>query len=237
MPTSALPFSRPPCSDRHRCWPIAPWATPPPPVPCPPRRSLSSPARANPRLGVSRASRFLVLSEGGAAESEWASVESERGRGAAEQPSKPPVCDGRAETGGPVRQQSTRRILLSEPRADTRFHRGERERAEVESSDPGRATGGLGGAKQVGANPGSRSRSGGTRPDNTGDTSLQRCIPGNLLASPEKNRNPCGGGRRQECERNSSGTRPPLSLWTGGKLWIVQLPPATRHQGGWESRK
>lgn len=52
-------------SDRHRAWPIAPEPDPLPPSlplrPAHPGGLFSSPARANPRLGVSRASRFLVL--------------------------------------------------------------------------------------------------------------------------------------------------------------------------------
>lgn len=70
-----LPTCPPPSSlrhlhdDRHRSWPIAPQPDPLRPLPpsLPPLRPahpcglFSCPARANPRLGVSRASRFLVL--------------------------------------------------------------------------------------------------------------------------------------------------------------------------------
>lgn len=73
----ALLLSLPPPSGRQTL-PLAYRTMADPPVPCPPQRSLSSPARANPRLGVSRASRFLVLSKGGAGS--WSGpAESERG--------------------------------------------------------------------------------------------------------------------------------------------------------------
>ncbi|KAM3613559.1 uncharacterized protein V6R79_001379 [Siganus canaliculatus] len=63
----SLPSLRRRHSDRHRYRPIAPKPDPSPSLPpspqCPahPGGLFSCPARANPRLGVSRASRFLVL--------------------------------------------------------------------------------------------------------------------------------------------------------------------------------
>lgn len=96
--------------DGQRCWPIVP--TPsvlslplgrpslPPLCPAYPGGLFSCPARANPRLGVSRASRFLVLRK----EEQGVGVgQRRRQTGGSDQPREPAGCT----EGGPTRRAPT----------------------------------------------------------------------------------------------------------------------------------